>query len=284
MKFSGRQGKIMTGRYSRIAWACFIGILALVAIAVFAPWLAPHEPGETEPIRRLSSPPGFPLGCDQAGQCVLSRLIYGTRLSLIIGFFARTIAVFIGIAVGISAGYFGGWVDWVLMRIVDIFLAFPSLLLAIAVSMAIGNGLTTVILAIAIVGWAETARILRSAALELRSAEFVLAARTMGASDLRIMWRHILPNCLPLIVVIFTMGMATAILSEASLSFLGLGVDPQLPTWGGMVSTGKDYLLQYPGLSLYPGLCIAFIVVLFNVLGDELRDIFDPGRKEQWSR
>lgn len=259
-----------------------LGISGLIGIAVFAPILAPNDPFETDPSRRLSSPPGYPLGCDQSGQCVFSRLLYGTRMSLMIGFLARSFAILIGVSVGLIAGYYGGWLDWCLMRIVDIFLAFPSLLLAIAISIAIGQGVVTVILAIAIIGWAETARIIRGLTLELRSAEFIMASKALGAGDLRIMVRHILPNCLPLIVVVFAMGTATAILAEASLSFLGLGVDPQIPTWGGMVSLGKDYLLSDPGLSIYPGLCIAFVVILFNVLGDELRDVFDPGRKEQW--
>jgi ABC-type dipeptide/oligopeptide/nickel transport system permease subunit len=270
--------------FSLIGRACLLGILLLIGIALFAPLLAPHDPMDTDPGRRLSRPPGYILGCDDAGQCVFSRLIHGTRLSLLIGFLARSFAVLIGVGVGLASGYYGGWVDWLLMRVVDIFLAFPSLLLAIAISVAFGNGLKTVVFAIAIVGWAETARIVRGAVLELRSAEFVLAAKALGAGDLRVMLRHILPNCFPLIVVIFTMGMATAILAEASLSFLGLGADPQLPTWGGMVSNGKDYLLMNPGLSLYPGFCIALVVILFNVTGDELRDLLDPGRKEQWGR
>jgi len=258
-------------RFTPAGWFCLAVILLLFGIALFAPMLAPHDPMETDPMRRLQSPAGYPLGCDQLGQCVWSRLIHGARLSLMIGFAARLAALLIGLGIGLAAGYYGGWLDWVLMRIVDIFLAFPSLLLAIAISMVLGHGLTTVILAIAVVGWAETARIIRSAAMELRSAEFVLASRAMGASDLRIILTHILPNCLPLVTVIFAMGMATAILSEASLSFLGLGADPSLPTWGGMVSMGKDYLW------------IALTVIAFNVLGDELRDVFDPGRKGNWA-
>jgi len=272
----------MGKRFSKLGWICLGLTLVLIFIALAAPVLAPNDPMDTSPERRLRDVPGFPLGCDQSGQCIFSRLIFGARLSLLIGFLARAFAVSIGIAVGIVGGYYGGWIDWLSMRIVDIFLAFPSLLLAIAISMVIGNSIFTVVLAIAVVGWAETARIIRGATLELRSTEFVLAARALGASDLRIMLHHILPNCFPLIVVIFTMGMATAILAEASLSFLGLGADPQLPTWGGMVSTGKDYLFAYPSLSIYPGLCIAFVVILFNIMGDELRDVLDPGRKEHW--
>jgi ABC-type dipeptide/oligopeptide/nickel transport system permease subunit len=185
----------------------------------------------------------------------------------------------IGLFVGLLAGYFGGWLDWMLMRLVDMFLAFPSLLLAIAISMVLGTGIKTVILALAIVGWAEMARIIRSATLELRSAEFVIAARSLGASHVRIILSHILPNCLPIITVIFTMGLATAVLAEASLSFLGLGVDPSLPTWGGMVASGKDYMIIDPWLVIYPGICIAILVIALNILGDELRDIFDPSRK-----
>jgi peptide/nickel transport system permease protein len=266
-------------RMTPAGWLSIAGITLVIFVAIFAGFLSPNNPMETSAERILKSPEGFPLGCDQMGQCFLSRLIHGARLSLIIGFLSRLVALFIGLGVGLTAGYFGGWIDWLLMRLVDMFLAFPSLLLAIAISMAMGTGMDTVIFAIAIVGWAEMARIIRSSVLELRTAEYVVAAKTLGASHLRIILTHILPNCLPIIIVIFAMGIATAVLSEASLSFLGLGVDPSLPTWGGMVATGKDYMLRYPSLVFYPGACIAFLVIVFNILGDELRDIFDPARK-----
>lgn len=271
--------KTLFKRMTIAGWVSVSGLAFLLLVALFAPWLAPNDPLETDPMRRLANPEGYLLGCDQLGQCVFSRLIYGARLSLGIGFAARLSALIIGLTVGMLAGYAGGWLDWLLMRLVDMFLAFPSLLLAIAVSMVLGNGIGTVILALAIVGWAEMARIIRSATLELRSAEFVVAARTLGASHLRIILTHILPNCLPLITVLFAMGLATAVLAEASLSFLGLGVDPSLPTWGGMVASGKDYMIARPTLVIYPGICIAFLVIVLNILGDELRDIFDPSRK-----
>ncbi len=266
-------------RLTPAGWLSLAGIFLVIFIAVFAPILAPHDPMDTNPDRRWAEEKTFPLGCDNLGQCIFSRIIYGARLSLIIGFASRLMALLVGLIVGLIAGYFGGWIDWALMRIVDMFLAFPSLLLSIAISMFMGSGLGTVIFAIAIVGWAEMARIIRSSTLELRSAEYVVAAKTLGASDLRIILTHILPNCMPMIIVIFTMGMATAVLSEASLSFLGLGVDPSLPTWGGMVATGKDFMISYPQLVIYPGLCIAFLVIVFNIFGDELRDILDPSRK-----
>ena len=271
--------KNLFSRLTIAGWFSFVGIILVVFVAIAAPWLAPNDPMETDPLRRLSNEEGFPLGCDQLGQCVFSRIIYGARLSLLIGFAARFSGLLVGLAVGLTAGYFGGWLDWLLMRLVDMFLAFPSLLLAIAVSMVMGSGVQTVIFALAIVGWAEMARIIRSAALELRSAEYVVAARTLGASHLRIIVTHILPNCLPVIPGIFTMGMATAVLAEASLSFLGLGVDPSLPTWGGMVAAGKDYMRRQPELVIYPGMCIAFLVIVFNIFGDELRDILDPSSK-----
>lgn len=256
-----------------------IGIIIVVLVAIFASKIAPNDPMETNPERRWSEEKGFPLGCDNLGRCIFSRIVHGAKLSLYIGFSSRLLALIIGLIVGLTAGYYGGWLDWFLMRIVDMFLAFPSLLLSIAISMFMGSGMGTVIFAIAIVGWAEMARIIRSSALELRSAEYVVAAKTLGASDLRIILTHILPNSLPLITVIFTMGMATAVLSEASLSFLGLGVDPSLPTWGGMVANGKDYMINHYQLVLYPGLCIALLVIVFNVFGDELRDILDPSHK-----
>lgn len=277
--------KAVLQRMTIAGWFSLAGILLVLFVAVFAPLLVANDPMETDPLRRLATvekEKGFPLGCDQLGQCVYSRLVYGARLSLIIGFASRITALFIGLAVGLAAGYFGGWLDWFLMRIVDMFLAFPSLLLAIAVSMVLGSSVGTVIFALAIVGWAEMARIIRSAALELRSAEYVVASRTLGAGHLRIILTHVLPNCLPLITVIFTMGMATAVLSEASLSFLGLGVDPSQPTWGGMVAAGKDYMMRRPELVVYPGACIAFLVIVFNIFGDELRDILDPSRKGNW--
>ena len=268
--------------FSRLTLAgklSLIGIIFVTFVALFAPFLAPHDPMETNPERRWANEKGYPLGCDNLGQCIFSRIIHGARLSLLIGFASRLAALMLGLVVGLTAGYFGGWLDWMLMRVVDMFLAFPSLLLSIAISMFMGSGLGTVIFAIAIVGWAEMARIIRSAALELRSAEYVVAAKTLGASDYYIIIHHILPNCLPLVTVIFTMGMATAVLSEASLSFLGLGVDPSLPTWGGMVAAGKDFMISNPSLVIYPGFCIAFLVIVFNVFGDELRDILDPSHK-----
>lgn len=263
-------------------WICFISLLFILIIALLAPYLAPHDPMETDPMRILKAPPGYPLGCDQLGQDISSRLLYGARLSLFISFCARIFSLTIGLSIGLLAGYYGGWIDWLLMRLVDMFLAFPSLLLAIGISMILGNGVQTVILALAIVGWAEMARIIRSATLELRSSEFVVAAKTLGASDIRVILTHILPNCLPIIIVLFTMGMATAVLGEASLSFLGLGVDPSQPTWGGMVAAAKNYMIVKPMLVVYPGVCIAILVILLNLLGDELRDVFDPSRKGNW--
>lgn len=268
-------------KLSPAGWVSLAIILLIVIIAVFAPFIASHDPTETSVERVLKKEVGYLLGCDQLGQCVYSRLVYGARLSLIIGFAARFVALLIGLVVGLTAGYYGGWIDWGLMRIVDMFLAFPSLLLAIAISLAMGSGVGTVIFAIAISGWAEMARIIRSSALELRNAEYVTAAKTMGSSDIRIVLTHILPNCFPIVIVIFTMGIATAVLAEASLSFLGLGVDSSVPTWGGMVSSGNSYLMQAPGLVFWPGLCIALLVISFNILGDELRDILDPSGKSK---
>ncbi len=269
-------------RMTWIGWLSLIGVVGLLGVATFGPLFMAHDPAHGELKHRLASPPGYPLGCNQYGQCVSCRLVAGARNSLLIGFVARLVAVLIGVAIGLLAGYYGGWLDWASMRLVEMFLAFPSLLLAIAISAVLGQGMTTVVLAIAVVGWAETARIIRGQTLELREVEFVLAARALGASDLRILLVHILPNCLPMIIIIFTMGMASAILSEASLSFLGLGVDPSMPTWGSMVNQGKDLMLWAPRFALYPGLCIAAVVVLFNLLGDELRDILDPRRATHW--
>lgn len=291
---------ILWKKFTILGKIAFIALLIMIFVAIFAPAIAPHDPFETSIERRFHKPVffikynnsnnsntnslkfGYLLGCDETGQDIFSRIIYGTRYTLFISFTARAIALIIGVSIGLISGYYGGWLDWLLMRLVEIFLAFPSLLLALAISVAFGSGFATVIIALSAIGWAETAKIIRSQTLEIKIKEFIMASKAIGASDLRIILKHILPNCLPTITVIFTMGMAYAILAEASLSFLGLGVDPSYPTWGSMISASKEYIWWQPQLSFYPGLCIAFAVTIFNILGDELRDIFDPSPKYHW--
>ena len=267
--------KTLLKRMTMPGWLSLAGMIIVLVIALLAPLIAPNNPMDTSPERILKELDGYPMGCDQMGQCFLSRLIYGARLSLLIGFASRFAALIIGLSVGMCAGYFGGKIDWLLMRVVDMFLAFPSLLLSIAVSMAMGSGMGTVVFAIAIVGWAEMARIIRAATLELRSAEYVVAARTLGASHLRIILTHILPNCLPLITVIFTMGIATAVLSEASLSFLGLGLVGE-PSWGQMLDQAVKSSSFNWWMAAFPGGAIFLTVFAYNLIGEAFRDAIDP--------
>jgi ABC-type dipeptide/oligopeptide/nickel transport system permease subunit len=235
------------------------------------------RPLEVDLAGALSRPSlGHPFGTDQFGRDVLYRVFYGAAISLKVGVLSRFIAVGIGVLAGAVAGYYGGLSDRVLMRSADVVMAYPALLLLIAVTAAFPPSLTVVFLALGFVGWPGVARLVRSLVLSLREREFVVAARAVGVPDRRILARHILPNCLGPIIVAFTIGMGSAVMAEASLSFLGLGAQPPEPSWGAMVSHGKDYLRSAPWLTFFPGAAIAFTVVGFNVLGDAIRDIFDP--------
>jgi ABC-type dipeptide/oligopeptide/nickel transport system permease subunit len=217
-----------------------------------------------------------PFGTDQFGRDVLWRVFYGAAISLKVGVLSRFIAVGLGVLAGAVAGYYGGLSEKVLMRSADVVMAYPALLLLIAVTAAFPPSLTVVFLALGFVGWPGVARLVRSMVLSLREREFVVAAKAVGVADRRILARHILPNCLGPIIVAFTIGMGSAVMAEASLSFLGLGAQPPEPSWGAMVSHGKNYLRSAPWLTVFPGAAIAFTVVGFNVLGDAIRDIFDP--------
>lgn len=224
----------------------------------------------------LGPSPGHPFGTDQFGRDVLGRVFSGAAISLKVGVLSRFIAVGLGVLAGAIAGYYRGFADWILMRSADVVMAYPALLLLIAVTAAFPPSLTVVFLALGFVGWPGVARLVRSLVLSLREREFVMAARAVGAPDGRILARHIMPNCLGPVIVAFTVGMGGAVMAEASLSFLGLGAQPPEPSWGAMISHGKDYLRTAPWLTICPGAAIAFTVVGFNVLGDAIRDIFDP--------
>jgi peptide/nickel transport system permease protein len=252
-------------------------VLALVAAcAVFGPWLAPRDPEALDLNGSLEGPNAAHwLGQDELGRDLASRLIAGARASAFVGVVVIAISATIGVLVGLLAGYLGGLVDQIVMRLIDVLLAFPGILLAIAVTGILGPSLRNVILALSILGWTGFARLVRGQVLTLREREFVLAARSYGASVPRILRRHILPNVLAPVLVQATFGLAGIILAEASLSFLGLG--PQnIPTWGAMLSSGVDYLLFAPHLSVAPGLAIMLTVLAFNFLGDALRDKLDP--------
>ena len=262
---------------SRLALVGLVIVGVLVATAVLAPYVAPKDPGKQSLIEKRTRPGGkFLLGADEFGRDILSRVIHGTRVALLVGTVSVTIALGIGLTLGCLAGFLGGWVDSVLMRAMEVLLAFPYLLLAIAVVSALGSGTLNTTIAVGIWGTPPVTRIVRGAVLSLRETEYVRAARALGAPALSLVGRHILPNILPTVIVYGTLFMANAILVEAALSFLGLGVQPPTPSWGLMVSTGRDFLLVAPHIATIPGLAIMVAVLGFNLLGDGLRDALDP--------
>lgn len=253
-------------------------VLLVVLAAVFAPQIAPLEPGAAALRSRLAPPFQEPhaLGADAIGRDILSRIIFGARVSLTVGVASVAIAMVIGTFIGLVAGYFGGMLDTVLMRLADIQMAFPFILLAITVIAVIGPGLWKVILVMALTQWVQYARIVRGQTLSLREKEFVQAARSLGATHSRIMTQHILLNALTPITVLATLGIANNILLEAGLTFLGLGVDPIIPSWGGMLADGRNYVERAWWVATFPGLAITITVLGFNLLGDWLRDTLDP--------
>ena len=254
---------------------------AVVLIAVFAavagPWLAPFDPATQELALRLEGPDGAHwFGLDELGRDIFARVLSGARISLFVGLVVVSISATVGIAIGSVAGYFGGRIDEAISRLIDILLAFPGLLLAIALVAVLGPNLTNVVLALSVIGWVGYARLVRGQVLRARELEFVQAARALGATTSRILTRHIIPTTLPAVTVQATLGMGGAILAEAALSFLGLGVQPPTPSWGTMLNYGRGHLLDAPHLTIFPGLAIAILVLGFNFLGDGLRDAIDP--------
>jgi ABC-type dipeptide/oligopeptide/nickel transport system permease subunit len=264
-------------RRNRLALVGLVVVGALVGAALLAPWLAPRDPGKQSLIEKRARPGDkYLLGADEFGRDILSRVIYGTRVALLVGTVSVAIALAVGLLLGSLAGFVGGWVDAVIMRGIEVLLAFPYLLLAIAVVSALGPGALNTTIAVGIWGAPPVTRIARASVLALRETEYVRAARALGASSLALIGRHILPNVLPTMIVYGTLFMANAILVEAALSFLGLGVQPPTPSWGLMVSTGRDVLLVAPHVATIPGLAIMVAVLGFNLLGDGLRDALDP--------
>ena len=255
-------------------------VLINLSMVLFAPRLAPYDP-EKMTLRKRHTPPCAEhiLGTDFFGRDILSRIIYGSRISFSLGLFVVTGGLIVGTAVGLTAGYFGGKVDAALMRLTDVFITFPQLLLAMAIMAVWGAGFGNVVFALTVTGWTSFARIIRAEALSLRNGEYIQAARSLGASDLRIMFRHLLPNIMAPIIVQASMGMASPILTEAALSFLGLGMPPNVPSWGGMLSIDRDFIDTAWWSVTFPGLAIAFSVLGFNLFGDGLRDILDPKLK-----
>jgi peptide/nickel transport system permease protein len=252
-------------------------VLLVVLAAIFAPFLASHDPNSQSLAQRLMAPgeAGHMLGTDNVGRDIWSRLVYGSRISLQVAFVAVSIGAGVGLLLGLIAGYAGGAVDMLVGRIIDVIMAFPTILLALAIVAALGPSLTNSIIAIGIASTPRFARVIRGVVISIREREFVNAANALGSSDLRIVLWHILPNVLSPLIVLASLSTGTAILVEASLSFLGLGVAPPTPTWGSMITDGKQYMELAPWISLYAGLAIMVSVLGFNLLGDGLRDALD---------
>lgn len=252
-------------------------VLALFVVSFLAPVLTPYDPKTLDTKRRLSPPSReHLLGTDSLGRDVMSRMIWGSRVSLKVGFVAVGLATVIGIFFGALAGFYGGWIDNLVMRLCDIMLCFPSMFLILAVIAILEPSIWNVMIVIGVTGWMGVARLVRAEILSLKSRDFITAAQALGASDARLILRHLLPNALTPVLVSATLGVAGAILTESALSFLGLGVQPPTPTWGGMLTEGKDHLEQAWWLSLYPGLAILITVLSYNLLGEGLRRVLDP--------
>ncbi len=253
-------------------------ILGLVVAAVAAPLLAPYDPLFQNPRNALRPPgPGHIFGTDQLGRDILSRVVWGARPALLVGLVSVSLATAWGTLLGLFSGYFGKWVDFILQRFVDTLMAFPTIILAIAVVAVLGTGTLNVTVALAIVLTPGVARVVRSATLAVKASQYIEAARCIGCADTRIMFRHILPNVLPPVIVVATVATGNAIVAEASLSFLGLGTQPPYPSWGNMLSgPARSYLELAPWLAIFPGLALSVVVLAFNLLGDALRDTLDP--------
>lgn len=268
-----------------------IVVSMITLIAIFAPILAPHDPAKTNAAMRLLPPmwvekgnSSFILGTDNLGRDILSRIIYGSRVSLIVGICSVMVSGAIGVVLGLFAGYYGKWIDTVIMRVVDSFLAIPTILFMLVVLAVLGPGLGTMIFVIGITHWVTYARIVRSEVLSVKERDFVRAAKAVGSKDFRIIFTHILPNVVSSFIVISTLSVATNIILEASLSFLGLGIQPPAVSWGGMLSDGRQYLATSWWVATFPGIAITITVLSIIFLGDWLRDVLDPRLKARGSK
>lgn len=274
-------------------WRRFVGnpqvvigtfiILALVLSAVFAPTIAPFDPTKLSPRDRFL-PPGTNahiFGTDQIGRDILSRLLFGAQVSLLVGIAAVSMAAFLGTLMGAISGYFGGWLDVVIARLADTFLAIPGLVLTIGMVSVLGPGLDKLVIAIAVSGWPTYTRLVRSSYLTIKEQQYIEAARSIGVRTPRIMFRHILPNAIGPILVVMMIGTAGAILTEAGLSFLGIGLEPKTPTWGRMLAEAQEYLRQHAYMAIFPGVAIMVLTLGFNLLGEGLRDLLDPKQRKR---
>jgi peptide/nickel transport system permease protein len=265
---------------NKTSWVGLVVFLAVVAAALLAPWLAPNDPIEQDMFARLQGPSAqYPLGTDYFGRCILSRLLYGARYSLLIGVVSTGIAMLVGSLIGILAGWYGGRFDTILMQIMDVLLAFPALILGLIIVAMLGPTLQNIILAIALTSIPAFARIARAPTISVKGREYIEACRVLGYSDARIMFGHILPNIFAEILVMSSLWLASAIRTEASLAFIGLGLRPPTPTWGGMIREGFENILDSAWLAVMPGMAILIVVFALNLLGDGLRDAVDPKLK-----
>ncbi len=255
-----------------------IGIVVLLIIVAFtSQWIAPYNPNETNLRLRGAAPSSEHIfGNDDIGRDILSRIMYGSRVALMVGIFSTTIAVTIGVLVGSMAGYFGGWVDAVLSRLIDTLMAFPILALLLTLSALLGPSLRNVIIIVGVTFWASYARVIRAEVLSLRERDYVLAARASGASDRRIILQHIVPNAIGPVIILASLAVGGVIIFESALSFLGMGISRPTPSWGTMLSDGRDHIRNYPHIAIAPGLAISLTVLAFNLIGDGLRDALDP--------
>ena len=252
-------------------------IIVFIILSIFAPWIAPYGENDQDMLQTLASPSlSHWLGTDELGRDVLSRVIYGSRISLLVGLVSTIISGVIGMSLGLLAGFMGGWVNSAIMRFIDALLALPPLILMLAISAILGNGLLNVLVALGIGMMPTYCRLMCGQVITVRERDFILVARGMGASNLRIMLRHVLPNTFPPLLVLVTINLGTAIMAEASLSFLGIGILPPTASWGAMVTQGYRFLLTNPLVSFTPGLAILVVVLAFNMFGDGLRDALDP--------
>jgi len=271
--------RVIGKRFSRnkLSIIGVVTVLLLITTSIFAPFIAPYNPTAID-VHNVLSPPSKQhlIGTDELGRDLLSRIIWGSRVSLKVGFVAVGIAIMIGIIIGALSGFYGGWVDAVLMRFVDIMLAFPTFFLILAIISILEQNIVTIMVVIGLTSWMDVARLVRAEFLSLKEKDFVSAARALGASDKRLIFRHILPNALSPVFVAATFGVAGAILIESGLSFLGLGVQPPEPSWGNILTAGKDNIEVAWWLSLYPGLAILITVLSYNLVGEGLRDALDP--------
>ncbi len=262
---------------NKVAMACLGIVIILCLVALFAPWIAPYDPDAQVLTERLMPPSAQHwFGTDDLGRDIFSRIVYGCRISLSVGVVSQIIATVIGYTMGVCAGYFGGKVDAVISFIIQVFSSFPYLLFAIAIMFVLGPVLVNLYLALGLLGWASTARLIRGDVMRLKKMEYIDACKISGGSSFKIIMKHLLPNCLSTLIVTVTLGIPSAIMSEASLSFLGLGVRPPMSSWGSMISFSQPYIRSATYYSVIPGLAIIITVLAFNMLGDGLRDALDP--------